>query len=61
MKWMCVLLTALIAPDFAPFLIVAAYSGFLIASFVQAVNARRACQAAEIQPEMATKSRAGVT
>ena len=40
MKWMCILLTALIAPDFAPFLIVAAYTGFLIAIVVLMGNAR---------------------
>jgi hypothetical protein len=40
MQWMFVLLTPLIAPDFAPFLIVAAFTGFLTAIVVQVGNAR---------------------
>jgi H+/Cl- antiporter ClcA len=44
------LLTLLTAPDFAPFLIVAAFSGFLVATFVQAGNARHAYQEADTQP-----------
>ncbi len=43
------LLALLTAPDFAPFLIVSAFSGFLVATFVQAGNARRTYQEAGAQ------------
>jgi len=53
-----ILLSLLTAPDFAPFLIMAAFTGFLTATFVQAGNVRRAYQEAEVKQDIAAGSEA---
>lgn len=55
------MLSLLTAPDFSPFIIVAAFTGFLTATFVQAGNARQAYQEARVQPEAAATSQAGAS